>query len=387
MKRSVVGSLLGVVLGLGCGAPALAQTPGGLRYLEPVFGTKVTRDLVYGGNANPWTKTNEDLLLDVHEPEGDTESARPALVYVHGGLFWYGSKSGGEAQLNCTHFAARGYVCFAIDYRLATSYEHGGLMPDAMTEDIKAAVRWVRMNAAIWRVDPERIGLVGDSVGGDGVISASQTTWEGNSGSPGWRSDVRCVVEYWGFPHETIGNRKCSMAIVHGTQDPGVPFEMAQQMASEAKALGVPTRFVALQGAGHTPWDRWSTIAPEVIGFLYEVFVLQQRAGITAQPGWSAPGALTLRAGGWEGQTLYWFVGLASPPLPVLNWGTLQLDPASFQLAAQSAFAPGVGASTQSISLLVPGAMHGSLSWQGLYFGGLQPAQPVRLSNLVTTRF
>ena len=377
---------VGAVIGVTClfVLSGRAQTLPPLRYLEPMFTPAVTSGVLFGRNLNPWTSAQQDLFLDVYQPAGDTAQARPAIVYVHGGLFWYGSRIDGPVLLNCNHFCSLGYVCFAIDYRLATSYNHGGLMPDAMAEDIKAAVRFVRKNATTYRIDPERIALAGDSVGGDGSLTASQTTWEGSSGNPGYRSDVNCVLEYWGYPHMQITNPKCAIAIVHGTADPAVSFTLAQQIASQASLAGAPNRLIALPGAGHSPWDRWNTFIPEATGFLYEVLALQQASGIAARAGWSSPGSLTLRAAGWEGQTLFWFMSLRSGQLPVLTWGTLYLDPLALFAIAQTGFPVGSAASTQTLTLTVPGGFQGNLYWQGVYAGGVKP---VRFSNLVTTLF
>jgi len=84
----------------------------------------------------------------------------PALVAVHGGGWWVGS-----SEFYChwgPWLAQRGYVLFAIDYRLARTDRK--TFPEAV-HDVRAAVQFLRSRGEALKVDPERIALVGDSAG------------------------------------------------------------------------------------------------------------------------------------------------------------------------------------------------------------------------------
>ena len=68
-----------------------------------------------------------DLLLDVYEPLGDPPAAgRPAIVIAHGGANVGGVKEQRCFQGTAEFFAARGFVAFNINYRLA---HDGGSYP------------------------------------------------------------------------------------------------------------------------------------------------------------------------------------------------------------------------------------------------------------------
>jgi acetyl esterase len=84
-----------------------------------------------------------------------------ALVYYHGGGFALGSLDGYDAL--CRHLAAHaGCVVASVDYRLAPEHKF-----PAAVEDAVAAFAWVREHTQELGVDPERIGVGGDSAGGN----------------------------------------------------------------------------------------------------------------------------------------------------------------------------------------------------------------------------
>lgn len=85
----------------------------------------------------------------------------PALVAVHGGG-WRLSTRENYRYLG-PWLAERGYVVFAVTYRLSAPGQKS--FPEAV-QDVRAALQFVKGRAAELKVDPERIGLIGDSAGG-----------------------------------------------------------------------------------------------------------------------------------------------------------------------------------------------------------------------------
>jgi acetyl esterase/lipase len=98
------------------------------------------------------------LLGDLYLPPG--AGPFPALVAAHGGGWQAGARS--AFQFWGPYLASRGYVLFAISYRLAKKGQK--MFPQAVT-DVLAAVQFVRGGAKEIKVDPERIGLFGASAG------------------------------------------------------------------------------------------------------------------------------------------------------------------------------------------------------------------------------
>jgi acetyl esterase/lipase len=98
------------------------------------------------------------LQADVYAPK--TAGKYPAIVAVHGGGWQLGSRE--SYGYWGRYLAARGYVLMAISYRLSTAAKKS--FPDAV-HDVRAAVQFLRGEAAKFKVDPARIALMGDSAG------------------------------------------------------------------------------------------------------------------------------------------------------------------------------------------------------------------------------
>jgi dipeptidyl aminopeptidase/acylaminoacyl peptidase len=258
--RSLVALALGATLLAGCTVPR-PPGDGTLRYRDQVFSAvTTTTDLTYGSapgaDGNP-----ETLRLDLYQPSGDTAAKRPALVWVHGGGFTTGDKSSGRAR--ATFFARLGYVAVSINYRLLSPDGCGGnpnptpVCQNAALEaqhDAQAAVRWLRANAATYRIDPDRIAMAGASAGAvTSVLAATHSEDPGSSGNPGYPSNIRAAVSVsGGMPtNELIDAGDAPTLFIHGTEDNVVPFAWAVQNAAAMYNLGILTVLEPLEGAGH----------------------------------------------------------------------------------------------------------------------------------------
>ena len=182
-------------------------------YLEKRFDVSVDRDIPFGearigydnGNGPMSMRT---LAMDMYAPVGCEGLRLPALILAYGGAFHRGSKEDDTVRENgifntpiaeyCLRFAARGYRCFSIDYRLTQEdpdpgddrvlgdgdvprnridYVRGllGLAPstaemirneqEAAINDMAMAWRHVLDAADTYGVDPVRIAVGGFSAG------------------------------------------------------------------------------------------------------------------------------------------------------------------------------------------------------------------------------
>ena len=134
------------------------------------------------------------LVGDLYLPKG--RSKAPVLVAVHGGGWQIDNK---QFYRYWGLFLARaGYAVFAVDYRLGKP----GVYPAAVY-DVKAAVQFIRAKAADYDLDPDRIGLIGDSAG---AHLAAIVALAGDQFNTAYRDDphaavpanVKCVIGFYG---------------------------------------------------------------------------------------------------------------------------------------------------------------------------------------------
>ncbi|HVB85400.1 MAG TPA: alpha/beta hydrolase [Candidatus Dormibacteraeota bacterium] len=122
----------------------------------PFSDVEITRDLRYG--------SDERHRLDVFRPKPADGVARPVLVFVHGGGFIGGDKTmpGAPFYDNVGAWGVRhGMIGVNVTYRLAPKHAW-----PAGSEDLGAALSWVRSKIASQGGDPARIYLMGQSAGG-----------------------------------------------------------------------------------------------------------------------------------------------------------------------------------------------------------------------------
>jgi acetyl esterase/lipase len=99
------------------------------------------------------------LTGDLYLPKA--AGAHPAIVAIHGGGWQAGGPFG--YQYWGPYLAARGYGVFAIGYRLSKPGQK--TYPEALHE-VRAAIQFLKGRAGELRINPDRIGVMGDSAGG-----------------------------------------------------------------------------------------------------------------------------------------------------------------------------------------------------------------------------
>lgn len=252
--------LLLLFLFAGIGVQLSAQCEGE-RYREFQFAeVTVTSNVEYGNNVT-YQGTPQVLTMDIYTPNGDTQIDRPLVMVAHGGFFVSGSSTGADVVPLCTDLAKMGYVVASINYRLGWTLaaDLSGPMTAAVmrgTQDMKAAIRWFRKDAAengnTYNIDPNQVYLGGVSAGGyialhhayldqEGEIPAF-LNWsdpgisggiEGDSGNPGYSSQVNAIFAISG----ALGDSAWVQAddepclLFHGTNDNTVPFGSDMQYA------------------------------------------------------------------------------------------------------------------------------------------------------------
>jgi len=242
-------------------------------------GVRLSRDIPYvpGGH--------ELQRLDLYLPEAD-KSARPLVIWVHGGGWNSGSKDGCTARWLVEY----GYAVASINYRLSTH----AIYP-AQIEDCKSAIRFLRAHASEYGIKPDRIGAWGASAGGH-LVALLGTTGDIRDFDTGTNLDqsskVQCVVDWFGptdFLHwgsaipdwlldspttavaKLLGGRvqenqenarraspvnfvnkdAAPFLIMQGGKDTSVPLQQSQLLDAALKKAGVESTLTVFPGDGH----------------------------------------------------------------------------------------------------------------------------------------
>lgn len=239
------------------------------------------------------------MVLDIHVPQ--TNSPAPVVVWVHGGGWASGDRRLVPLQWGQQRLFQRivdaGFALATPDYRLVAEAP-----PEAAVHDLVAAVRYLRRYAAELRLDPDRIGLWGDSAGAHlatvaglaGSAPEPDLALLGDLGVGTGRADVAAIVYWYGasdltvladllaflWPHvepteRAARGRRLSpvthlrtdsppLLVMQGDHDTISPVEQAIRLHDAARRVGARSELTVVPGAEHAflgaaiepLWDR-----------------------------------------------------------------------------------------------------------------------------------
>ena len=255
------------------------------------------------------------LRLDLYTPSASPSASPfgfPTLLYLHGGAWAVGDKSAAVAE-RLVPIVANGFAVASVNYRLVPSVRY-----PAPVHDVKAAVRWLRANAAEHRLDPDRIAIGGVSSGGHlaslTALTAGDAQLEGDVGDyVGVSSAVSAAVVYCptsdfllsggrnaleanilppphtaallgldridddpelarsASPRHRVHAGAPPHLILHGDRDAAVNHEQSRVLHEALSAAGAQSMYVLIAGAGHEGPELVSpAITATVAGFLAE---------------------------------------------------------------------------------------------------------------------
>jgi acetyl esterase/lipase len=144
----------------------------------------------------PYADISPAQTLDIYLPD-DGDGPFPVIVSIHGGAFRECDK--GDEQIHpMLEGLKRGYAVVSINYRMS-----GEAKFPALVHDVKAAVRWIRANAAQYGFDPDRIAAWGGSAGAYlatmlGVSAGASELEDLSLGAADQPCNVQAVVSWFG---------------------------------------------------------------------------------------------------------------------------------------------------------------------------------------------
>ena len=263
----------------------LALTPlhAATLFKDPQFKVKVARNVEYStGEVRQPSSAKRPLFVDVYQPDTAEAWKRPAMIAIHGGGFLFGDKS--EMTNICRELAARGYVCFSINYRLVPDDPPGASQDQyeravmAAVADADHAAQWVEANATKYHVDTARMFIGGSSAG---AVTSMLLAYNPELKPPHFRA----VADMWGTMGPRVNWIKKSgppLLIIHGKEDETITVSAAEQIDARAKQVGLEHQTFLIDGMGHSlPLNLeidGETLLQHLIDFFYKHLALQNRS-------------------------------------------------------------------------------------------------------------
>ena len=242
---------------------------------------EVLKDVTYCTNGG------SDQKMDIYLPEAGNGAA---IMFIHGGGWSSGSKSGGSGLEMIPELVSRGYVVVSIDYRLAPQNKF-----PAQMEDVTCAVLYLKRNADDYEIDPERIGAYGGSAGGHLAALLGTTGGHGyEQGISAEDAEVAAIVDLFGpadFTIDFAGSRSIAQSvfgttdrtskaliqaspvthvtpddppflIIHGELDDLVPISQSETLLAALLAAGVEAELVRVENGAHGFASKGGAISP-----------------------------------------------------------------------------------------------------------------------------
>lgn len=238
-------------------------------YAEDVAGKK--------GHTIKTYKTIGSYQLDIHLFEPETKKdKRPAIVFFHGGS-WSEGKSDWFFS-TCQDYAQKGWVACAVEYR---TFGRHGTLPFAAVMDAKSAIRWLRQNADIYKIDTTKILATGNSAGGHlALTTALVDNWNEKTDNLKFNAKPNALIINAGVydltddltawlrkdlkdknqakeisPNYLVRKDFPPTLIFHGTLDRNVPYLTARKFGEDMVTIGNNNlTFLPLTGASHFIW-------------------------------------------------------------------------------------------------------------------------------------
>ncbi len=173
-------TFIGLVLVL-MGIDLMGQSCTDNRYIDDIFSNYDLANNVYFGTAPDYDVSealtlDQDLTMDIYMPQGDALTKRPCIVMNFGGAFLAGWKEFPPLVDYCEAMVAKGYVVVSAQYRIGFNALNQASAVRAVYrggQDMKAAIRFVKANAATYGVDTTMIFAGGHSAGAINALHAS----------------------------------------------------------------------------------------------------------------------------------------------------------------------------------------------------------------------
>jgi len=246
-------------------------------WATPYYPYTLQSDIVYGQGKINGGSSLKNLTLDLYIPDipppVNGVNKLPLMVMIHGGGFSSGSKTNPNILLSAPDFAERGWLVAAISYRLMGDNPIPSARVQALYAAAGGASAPLQIRTAIAAVDDTLTALDFLHARGD-VYDPWTTLWGSSAGAYTSLITAYCLDDHGiarppvagvvdvagslancsiGTPFDGPTGSDPVLMVVHGTNDPTVPYSEAIALQNWAVSAGLPLDFQAVAGAGHVP--------------------------------------------------------------------------------------------------------------------------------------
>lgn len=242
----------------------------------------IKKGIPYCSAHFPGKNKMQKLCFDFYEPNGESDTLRPLVITLFGGGFVLGNREWVDMVAWCNRFAEKGYAAASIDYRLipATQFSEKGLIRAGYmaAQDVSVAVRFFKANWAKYRIDTNRIYLLGESAGAVAIIHSiymdederPAATFEepelspmhslGTSEVRKHTPDVAGAILLWGCifdPKIMDPDEVTPVCFIHGAKDKILPVDSGYSFSISTLTYGYGSKAMAerLRELGTAPFE------------------------------------------------------------------------------------------------------------------------------------